>query len=391
MRLRREEPLDPAVERELEAIDIALRADPVDPDLAELGRLAFELRAERPVPEREFAAELDRRLHAGFLAAADKQAPSDGRQRARRPRLALAFGGAAAVFIAVTAVISSGVLESTSVTPKSGRVEERQTGRDLSAGAGSQDSARSAPEALSVSPPAPRRQGLVPGVRRREVERQVSLTLAAPRGEIERVADDVIAVTDRYRGFVLSSTVSGGDRREEASIELRIPAARLQPALADLSELAHVRSRTQASEDVTAAVSSLRSRLRDAHAERSSLLRRLERATTDGESAAIRARMRIVSRRIARTRSSFRAQRNRVDYAAVAVAVEVDARSGKDGSWTPGDALDDARGILGTTVGIAVVTIAVVLPASLLVLLGWAGWRQARGRLRERALDSTSN
>ena len=52
MRLReREMPLDPEVERELEAIDRALAGEPVDPDLEVLAELARELRDERPEPD----------------------------------------------------------------------------------------------------------------------------------------------------------------------------------------------------------------------------------------------------------------------------------------------------------------------------------------------------
>jgi hypothetical protein len=391
MRLRREEPLDPIVARELEAIDRALRGDSVDgadPELAELGRLAFELRAERPVLEREFAAELDGLVRTGFAPAASKGTPAERQRRAPRPGLALAFGAAASIFITVTAVLSSGVVDSGDRPSTDGASRHdsisQPPGASERGAAGGTESASPA-----LSSPAPRDRGLAPRARRREVERQASLTLAAPRGEVESVADDVIAITDRYRGFVLSSTVSGGDREEAASLDLRIPADRLQPALADLSELAHVRSRTQASLDVTGAVSSLRERLRDRLAERRSLLNRLERATTDNEATSLRARIRIVNRRIARARDAFREQRNRVDYSVVSVAVEADPNRAGDGSWSPGDALNDAWGILGTALAVALVTLAVLLPASLLLLLVLAGWHRGQRRLRERALEGS--
>ncbi len=49
MRLREQEmPLDPEIERELDALDRALAGGSVDPDLEELALLAVELRSERP-------------------------------------------------------------------------------------------------------------------------------------------------------------------------------------------------------------------------------------------------------------------------------------------------------------------------------------------------------
>ncbi len=67
MRLReREMPLDPQVERELEAIDRAVAGEPVDPDLEVLAELARALREERVDTEPGFAAELDQRVADGF-------------------------------------------------------------------------------------------------------------------------------------------------------------------------------------------------------------------------------------------------------------------------------------------------------------------------------------
>ena len=95
------------------------------------------------------------------------------------------------------------------------------------------------------------------------------------------MADDAIRVTDRHGGFVLSSSVAAGEGADAgANLDLRIPSTRLQPALADLSELAHVRARTQETSDITAAFRSPRRRLADAFAERRGLLRQLARAVT---------------------------------------------------------------------------------------------------------------
>ena len=99
--------------------------------------------------------------------------------------------------------------------------------------------------------PARRRQ-LRPGKRERRIERSASLTLAAPGDELDRVAERVQAVTDRYGGFVLRSSITSGDEGAEGgNFELRIPANRLQPALRDLAALGEVRSRTQSGQDVT--------------------------------------------------------------------------------------------------------------------------------------------
>jgi hypothetical protein len=199
----------------------------------------------------------------------------------------------------------------------------------------------------------------------------------------------VIGVTDRYRGFVLGSAVSGGEGgRAGATFDLRIPSDNLQPALRDLSELTHVRSRTQTTEDITGRFVSAESRLEDALAERRALLRQLARAVTPNETASIRARLRLANRRIGAARASLRSVRNQVELSAVAVAIEPDdSLAGDDGGWTLGEALDDALRVLEALAGAALVALAVLVPVALLGMLAWLASRRIVRDRRERALD----
>lgn len=381
---------DRNLERELAAVDAALAGQPVAVDLADLGELALAIQAERPRPRPGFNASLDAQLRQGFRAQALKAEPAEPRRRRRL--LPFAVGTAASVFIVGVAIVSSGVLSG-----NGGRVDygEFITQTEGGGGAGpSADRARgtAAPSASSPSLQAAPSRGarVLPHVRDRKVERDAALTLAGPLDEIESIADGVIQVTDRYQGFVLRSSVSSGDRGEAgATLELRIPSDRLQPALRDLSKLAHVRSRTQTTQDITARFVSARSRLGDALVERRALLRQLARATTPNETASIRARLRLANREIAAARSSLRGLRNRVDFSTVSVAIEPDdSLKAEDGGWSPGDALHDALGILGTALAVLLVTLAVLLPLSALALLGWIVSSRIRRRRREQALNS---
>jgi hypothetical protein len=422
---------DANLERELAAVDATLGGQPVEADLSELADLVVALRDERPRPGASFAAELDARAAAGFPRV-DGEAESTGvprdsqaAQPARGPisrrfrlwsglkerRLPLAFGTAASLLIVVTAVVSSGVLSSSGGESESFRSdapvssEGRETGPGLSAPSSAAQSDRrlrspapraadrtAAPPATSILP-VPAGVGVRPDVRNRQQDRDAALVLATPRNDVEDAADDVIQVTDRYQGFVLRSNVSGGDQgRAGATLELRIPSDRLQPALRDLSELAHVRSRTQTTQDITARFVSVRGRLNEAVAERRALLRQLARATTPNETASIRARLRIANRRIAAARSDLRGLRNRVDFSSVSVAIEADESvKSSDGGWTPGDALHDAVGILRTTLGIILVSLAVFLPLAVLGLVAFFASKSLRQGYRERVLDRPQN
>ena len=93
--------------------------------------------------------------------------------------------------------------------------------------------------------------GFAPGRSDRKIERSVALELATPADRMERLGEQVTAVTNRYGGFVLSSSLSTGEDDAGGEFDLRIPAARLRPALRDLAGLATVRSQSQSGRDVT--------------------------------------------------------------------------------------------------------------------------------------------
>ena len=116
------------------------------------------------------------------------------------------------------------------------------------------------------------------GRERRSIERSASLTLAARPREIDNVSARIQDVTRRQGGFVVSSTVNSSTGGGDGTFELRIPTRNLDAAMAALSRLGKVRERSQRSQDITAAVVSARSRLKDARTERKSLLRQLAEA-----------------------------------------------------------------------------------------------------------------
>jgi protein-disulfide isomerase-like protein with CxxC motif len=113
-------------------------------------------------------------------------------------------------------------------------------------------------------------------------------------------------------------------------------------------------------------------RLQAARAERRSLLRRLEVATTDAEAEAIRRRLDLVAGEISGLRGRLRELRLRTDYAVVTVTLL--AKSGDNGG-TGGGSFDDALGDAGRLfvgmAGVIVRVLAVGLPLALLALTAW--------------------
>ena len=411
MKLRRDEPiLDPAIERELEALEAALAGQPVDPDLADLAELATDLRGTRPAPSQQFAAELDSAAAAGFSGGGRKGRFGGlaARLGAMRPRRALLGAGAtafAAVVIA-TAVVSIGG-SGTDRRPPSGANTVAAAPSEPAAGAPQNvpsAAARKAPAAsaggtaledrIGPQAPGPRASGPFASKQsRRAVERSAQLVLGTDPDGVRPASDRVFATVGRYDGIVLSSSIRDGDSGEAgADFSLLIPSDRLSPALTDLSAIAEVRSREESAEDITAPTVTVGEHLRDARAEVEGLLKQLAKADTDVERAAVKAQLRFQRQRLAALRSSRNDLRRRANFSRVSVQLLTGDASAfpasADDRWTIDDALGNAGRILAVAAGVILVGLAVLAPIALIALLVWLGRRAWVRAGRERALES---
>ena len=426
------------LERDLHAVDAALRggaADHDDPFVRELQELGLLLQAEAAEPEDEFAEALEKRVREGFperpgSARALADEVRDGLVAARgwprsavrklpSPRRMLPAAAALVTVVVIGFGVSSVDLsrdQDDAGIAGSGSGEIAQSDDDSSAGSagrrgaeaapcgGQDEAARGAEPALPLAQPdapqsaagsgaqafAPpsRGGGFAPGRSNRKVERSISMTLEAPDEEIPALAQDVTQVTNRHGGYVLTSTLNSDEEGAEGFFELRIPAGRLRPALADLAGLATVRSQSQSGQDVTRRHVTLRDRLQAARAERRSLLRRLELAATDEEAEAIRRRLDIVAGEINGLRGLLRDLRLRTEYAVV--SVELAGTEGDSGSGGAGgsfdDAVNDAGDLAVGLAGVLIRVLAIALPLGLIAALGWLATSLLRRRRRESVL-----
>jgi hypothetical protein len=382
---------------QLTAIDDALDtgvADHFDPLTRELQELALALQADAPEPTDEFRHELGRRVRGGFPKLPPLRRPLW--QRAVTPAFAT---GLVALPIVLLVILAGGSGDS--------RLDSGSSGS--AGGGGGNDAGEVAPAIVEAQRPSERRQferaadqaaasggrtvpippdgGFAPGQRNRKIERSIGLELEMPVDQMSRVAEQVTTVTNRYGGFVLSSSVSTGEDSAGGDFELRIPSARLRPALRDLAALADVRTQTQTGRDVTREHVTAKDRLQAARAERRSLLRRLELATTDEQAEAIRRRLDLVAGEISGLRSQLRGLRLRTDYAVVTVSLL--PKDGDEGGAAGGsfdDALGDAGDLFVGVAGVIVRVLAVGLPLGLIALAGWLLGRAFTRRRRESAL-----
>jgi hypothetical protein len=388
--------------------------------------LTAELHSLREVPSEEFASTLDARAAAGFPGArrvvaqlerlpggtAANRLAARFRGASPRQKLLPTLAGATTVIVVATAAIVvtdrsgdrgdagepvSTIAESGGAkAPPSGGAEQapgplrRLVPPNLPPTAATPDTRVIAP---SVPLP-PANTGKVPGVRNRQVQRFAELTLGADPEQVQQVAGKVFDVVGRYQGIVLSSSVHDGIEGEAgANFEMLIPSRRLSAALADLSGIAEVRSRSENTLDITAPTVSAHEHLRDARAEAEGLLRQLAEAGTDTERASIKAQLHVVRGRIAAFRSQVRRLEQRADFSRVSLRVATGSQEAAfptrgDGNWTIGDALHDAGRVLAVAAGVALIALAVTLPLALIAGGAWAGRRIYLRRAREQALGT---
>ena len=217
----------------------------------------------------------------------------------------------------------------------------------------------------------------------------MTLALGTTDGRFDAVTDGVVRATQRAGGFVSDSQVRRTGSRGTATFVLRIPAARLDAAVADLSRLAHVRSIEQAATDLTGATDGTAARLRDARTQRRAIVAALATASS-ARADRLRARLRTVTAHVRALERSLRTLRARTTYATVDLTVTAARRHaaapGGDGRWTPADAWRAARRALEVAAGAAIVLLALGLPLALLAGAAALAGRSLRRRRREGAL-----
>jgi hypothetical protein len=390
-----------------------------------LEELERELRAERPKVDPDFARKLDDWAAAGFPRGGEL-----GPKRTRtwklpkiRPQQWLAPAGGVAVLIALVVGVTSldsgggpqsgdalrgtppsdgGGEASEQAAPPAESVPEDGAAAEPAIGGGGElrresqafNAQQQLGRAALADPAALDARNIGPAGRK--IAQNVDLALATAPEDFRDTADGVLDVVDDHRGFVLRSSVSGGDPNVEgakqgrATFEIRIPAGQLQAAIASLSDLGHVVSRTDGTVDITSRFTSAKRRIATYTESRDRLLRQLEDAVTETEQDAIRAQLRIVEAQLDAAQDDLGAAQQRVHLVPVTVTVSSDesVTGDDDGDWGLGDALDDAGKVLTVAGGVLLISAAVLLPLALLVAIAWWLAELARRRARERALDA---
>jgi len=377
---------------------------------AELFQTLEEL---RPQPRPAFAAELDARVAAGFPRESSlprlSAAAALNRLHSLKPQHVWVPAGGllAAMLLALVVVFSQAgggtddALESTTAEMS----EEGSASPDASAGGATEPQAvkpfaeESAGVAEGLSQAGKNSDASGPYVRgsadltnldKRAIERSSQITLGTEPESVGRASSEVFDVVHANRGIVLDSQTSDGSAAHaEAEFELLIPSAKLGDAMAGFSEIGEVRSRHEATNDITAPTVSTSAHLEDSRARIDSLLGQLAEAETEGEREAVERELRGERNRAASLEASLANLERRASLSRVSLRIvggEGVFSSDEGGAWGIGDALDDAGDVLGVAAAVTLLALAVLAPIALIALLIWLGRRTYLRRARQTAL-----
>ncbi|MGN6258258.1 MAG: DUF4349 domain-containing protein [Solirubrobacterales bacterium] len=375
-------------------------------------QLIADLQALRPTPQPEFAAELDERAAAGFprrsrllqrgapalFTAMRNKGPADLR------RLLLPASGAAIAAVAIATILivanQGGSGSSTPAETTSGYSAGTLGALNYFEGSGShakpaptgsgEEASGTAYEAESqvAGSAAAAGSGVGAGRSHRDVERAAEITLAAKPEDVADDATRVFEAVHAHDGIVMrSSTREGAPGEAGATFELLIPSAQLGDAMAAFSEIDHVRSRHEATADITAPTVSTAELLKESRERIDSLLGQLEAAETEEAREAIEDELRHERRHASRLAAQLTHLHRRADFSRVSLRIETGGHeSSGGGAWGIDDALHDAGHVLTVAAAVTLVSLAVLGPIALIALLPWLTHRAWVRRERRRVL-----
>lgn len=386
----RSEKLSQDAVHELEVVDAVVRGGGhARPEDAALTDFALLVRNARPVPDHGAAVRLDERL--------TMEPPV--RSGARRPLFAAL--AATVLVLAVGGTALNGMNDSTTTTLSDDAAPETTIGSGAQLGSSTADSLERAPaqdlyefksqsEATQkVAVPAmstPPNRDIA-----RDIARDARLTLATPGDKVEGLADEVIATVDDARGYVASSEVSSTQSdRGRAEFQLMLRADTFQETFAQLSKLAHVRSRSQSTEDITAQSNSAERVLRQREERVDRLEAKLAAADTALERASAQRqlnRAKFAARQAAR---NVKADAARVNYVPVDLKIAADKTAATADKNTIERAFTKAGEILTAIAAVLIVFMAVAIPLALIGALVLFGRRRVQRGRADRAISEAA-
>jgi len=328
--------------------------------------LIHELRASRPTAPAEL------RVRVRALAAGQPV-------RRRSPWPAWRFPVRRSVLVAIpvaaaVAIASAGVLGlARSDEPQALRQDssEKQTLRAAVPNAGVSGAGAAADSA------APRAQRV-----------SATLTLEVKdSGAVSKTAQDVLELTRSLGGYVVSSSVTTGERGS-ASLTVRVPVDQVQDAIARFSGMGRIVSQQVTIDDLQGTLDQLEKQEAAVRAQVAKLRARLATESLDPQTEAVlRARLQTLRQELVGLRSQIAATTAEAEMSTIQLTV---VTPGSSGAVVPASridrTIDEALNVLAWEGVVALGLLIVLAPFALVALAAWLGRRLYRRHEDERLL-----
>ena len=189
-------------------------------------------------------------------------------------------------------------------------------------------------------------------------------------------------MTEEAGGFVSSSSTDGADEESRsATLQVKVPAERLDAVMESVGALGRVRSRSEQAEDVTAQYLDMEARLRNLQREEVRLLDLLQKAGNVKDLLEVERELSRVRGEIERLQTELKHIDDRVAYSTLTITLTTSATAGTgSGFWDVGETFGNAWYLFRVLL-ISVIRGGIYLMFLLpfIVPLAW-WWRRARKR-----------
>lgn len=248
----------------------------------------------------------------------------------------------------------------------------------------------SAPEAAAPSTTLGAKDSTIGPTAGRAQRVSATLTVEVPDPEaVSGAAQRVLDLTRTLGGHVVSASVSTGDQGS-ASLTVRVPVAKVQEAIAELSALGRLVAQEVTIDDLQAGLDQLERREASVRASIARIRARLATETLDAQTeATLRSRLQSLRAELVELRKGIAATNAEARMSTIQLTVVTPESLGAAPTRSRLDrALDEALGVLAWE-GVAALAVAIVAaPFALVGLAAWFGRRVYRRREDERLLAS---
>lgn len=238
---RRERPVDPAVQADLDAVDAALRGESLPEDLEGLEDLVAAVQANRPAPEDDYVRSLDSWVEGGLqpesrpgLGRGEREPESAGLLerlgfRGRRPWLPVAAGAATLLIVVSVAVSQIGGDDGSSAGSGGGESAEDSVAQQTVPGDATGGEAEAPSDAAPVAPG----EGIGGPIE----FKPVTLRISVPASQLDAAVEDALDVTSTSGGLGVARNRGGSQGSSPTVVSYVVAGEDLDRLISDLSAL----------------------------------------------------------------------------------------------------------------------------------------------------------